>query len=58
MDKTGRWYFSDAHPPQENLILVKKLYFGVIVLGASVSASGLSLLFPFEIPMFAKHLLF
>lgn len=26
----------------------------MIILGASVSASGLSLIFPFEIPMFAK----
>ena len=32
----------------------KAIFWSVIILGASVSASGLSLLFPFELPMFAK----
>ena len=30
------------------------LFWSVILLGGSISASGLSLLFPFELPMFAK----
>ena len=32
----------------------KAIFWSVIILGASISASGLSLLFPFELPMFAK----
>ena len=53
--KQGGGIFSDAHPPARKFNFGQKIIFwGVIVLGASVSASGLSLLFPFEIPMFAK----
>ena len=32
----------------------KLIFWSVIVLGASISVSGLSLLFPFELPLFAK----
>ncbi|KAF0677369.1 formate dehydrogenase subunit gamma [Profundibacterium mesophilum] len=32
----------------------KMIFWAVIILGVSISASGLSLLFPFELPMFAK----
>jgi len=32
----------------------KLIFWAVIILGLSISASGLSLLFPFELPMFAK----
>ena len=43
------------HPPAKKFNFGQKIIFwSVIVLGASVSASGLSLLFPYELPMFAK----
>lgn len=43
------------HPPAKKFNAGQKIIFwSVIILGASVSASGLSLLFPFEMPMFAK----
>ena len=43
------------HPPAKKFNAGQKIIFwSVIVLGASISASGLSLLFPFEMPMFAK----
>lgn len=44
-----------AHPPAKKFNFGQKLIFwSVIVLGASISVSGLSLLFPFELPLFAK----
>ena len=44
-----------SHPPAKKFNAGQKLIFwSVIVLGASISLSGLSLLFPFELPMFAK----
>ena len=50
----GGGLFSDAHPPARKFNAGQKLIFwAVIVLGVSISASGLSLLFPFEMPMFA-----
>ena len=43
------------HPPAKKFNFGQKIIFwSVILLGASISASGLSLLFPFELPMFAK----
>ncbi|MBG6210276.1 formate dehydrogenase subunit gamma [Labrenzia sp. EL_126] len=43
-----------VHPPARKFNFGQKLVFwGVIVLGVSISASGISLLFPFEFPMFA-----
>ncbi|MES0881104.1 formate dehydrogenase subunit gamma [Roseibium sp. SCP14] len=43
-----------VHPPARKFNFGQKLIFwGVIVLGASISVSGISLLFPFEFPMFA-----
>ncbi len=43
-----------VHPPARKFNFGQKLIFwGVLVLGVSVSVSGLSLLFPFEMPMFA-----
>ena len=43
------------HPPAKKFNAGQKLIFwSVIILGGSISASGLSLLFPFELPMFAK----
>ena len=45
----------NKHPPAKKFNAGQKIVFwSVIILGASISASGLSLLFPFEIPMFAK----
>lgn len=44
-----------AHPPAKKFNAGQKIIFwSVIVLGASISLSGLSLLFPFELPLFAK----
>ena len=43
-----------VHPPARKFNFGQKMIFwGVIVLGVSISASGISLLFPFEFPMFA-----
>jgi formate dehydrogenase subunit gamma len=47
--------FGGEHPPAKKFNLGQKLIFwSVVVLGGSISASGLSLLFPYELPMFAK----
>lgn len=44
-----------VHPPAKKFNAGQKLIFwSVIVLGVSISVSGLSLLFPFELPLFAK----
>ncbi len=44
-----------GHPPAKKFNAGQKLIFwSVILLGGSISVSGLSLLFPFELPMFAK----
>src|SRR6056297_337979 len=51
----GGIFTKGVHPPARKFNAGQKLIFwSVIVLGASISASGLSLLFPFELPMFAK----
>ncbi|UWR24413.1 formate dehydrogenase subunit gamma [Sulfitobacter sp. S190] len=43
------------HPPAKKFNFGQKIIFwSVIVLGFSVSLSGLSLLFPYELPLFAK----
>lgn len=43
-----------VHPPARKFNFGQKMIFwGVIVLGVSISASGISLLFPFEFPMFS-----
>lgn len=53
--KQGGGIFTKDHPPAKKFNFGQKIIFwGVIVMGASISASGLSLLFPFELPMFAK----
>ena len=50
----GGGIIGKAHPPAKKFNFGQKIVFwSVIVLGASISASGLSLLFPFELPMFA-----
>lgn len=51
----GGIFKKGVHPPARKFNAGQKVIFwSVIILGASISASGLSLLFPFEIPMFAK----
>ena len=51
----GGIFKKGVHPPAKKFNAGQKVIFwSVILLGASISASGLSLLFPFEIPMFAK----
>ena len=55
MAKGGGLFSKGVHPPAKKFNAGQKVIFWmVIILGASVSASGLSLLMPFEIPMFAK----
>ena len=50
----GGIFKKGVHPPAKKFNAGQKLIFwSVIVLGSSISASGLSLLFPFEMPMFA-----
>ena len=45
----------DQHPPAKKFNAGQKIIFwSVIVLGGSISLSGVSLLFPFEIQLFAK----
>ncbi len=49
----GGGIFGKGHPPAKKFNAGQKLIFwAVIVLGTSISVSGLSLLFPFEITMF------
>lgn len=50
----GGGIFGGGHPPAKKFNAGQKfIFWSVIVLGGSISASGLSLLFPFELPMFA-----
>jgi len=50
----GGGIFTKSHPPAKKFNAGQKLIFwSVIVLGASISVTGLALLFPFEINMFA-----
>ncbi len=50
----GGGIFTKGHPPAKKFNAGQKLIFwSVIILGASISASGLALLFPFELNMFA-----
>ena len=51
----GGIFKKGVHPPAKKFNAGQKLIFwSVILLGGSISVSGLSLLFPFELPMFAK----
>lgn len=53
--KGGGIFKKGVHPPAKKFNAGQKMIFwSVIILGGSISASGLSLLFPFELPMFAK----
>lgn len=51
----GGMFKKGVHPPARKFNAGQKMIFwATIVFGASISASGLSLLFPFDLPMFAK----
>ncbi|MEL6418469.1 MAG: formate dehydrogenase subunit gamma [Pseudomonadota bacterium] len=53
--KGGGLFVKGVHPPAKKFNAGQKVIFwSVMILGASIAASGLSLLFPFELPMFAK----
>jgi len=55
MAKGGGLFMRGSHPPARKFNAGQKVIFwAVVILGLSISASGLSLLFPFEMPMFAK----
>ena len=52
--KGGGLFTKGTHPPAKKFNAGQKIIFwSVVLLGASISVSGLSLLFPFELPMFA-----
>ena len=51
----GGLFTKGSHPPAKKFNAGQKIIFwSCIVLGVSISLSGLSLLFPFEMPLFAK----
>ena len=51
----GGLFTKNSHPPAKKFNAGQKVIFwACILLGASISLSGLSLLFPFELPMFAE----
>lgn len=50
----GGLFTKGVHPPAKKFNAGQKvLFWAVVVLGVSISVSGVSLLFPFELPMFA-----
>ena len=53
--KGGGLFTKGVHPPSRKFNAGQKLIFwATILLGASVSLSGISLLFPYELPLFAE----
>ncbi|MFY0616281.1 formate dehydrogenase subunit gamma [Shimia sp.] len=55
MAKAGGLFKKGVHPPAKKFNAGQKIIFwAVILLGVSISLSGLALLFPFEISVFAK----
>ena len=51
----GGLFSKGVHPPAKKFNAGQKIIFwSVVLLGVSISLSGLSLLFPFQLPMFAK----
>ena len=55
ISKGGGLFSEGVHPPSKKFNAGQKLIFwAVILLGAAVSLSGISLLFPYELPLFAK----
>jgi len=54
MMKAGGLFSKHSHPPAKKFNAGQKLIFwSCIVFGGSIAASGIALLFPFELPMFA-----
>lgn len=52
--KGGGLFTKGSHPPARKFNAGQKIIFWIVIsLGTSVSLTGLSLLFPFELPMFA-----
>lgn len=57
--KGGGMFSKNSHPPAKKFNAGQKLIFWAVILcGVSLSASGLALMFPFELPMFAKTFAF
>ncbi len=55
MAKAGGLFSKGVHPPAKKFNAGQKIVFwSVIILGFSISLSGVALLFPFEVPVFAK----
>ncbi|TCL01547.1 formate dehydrogenase gamma subunit [Shimia isoporae] len=55
MAQAGGLFSEGVHPPAKKFNAGQKIIFwSVIILGVSISLSGLALLFPFEFSMFAK----
>lgn len=53
--KGGGLFSKHSHPPAKKFNAGQKfIFWSVIILGTSISLTGISLLFPFELPMFAK----
>jgi len=53
--KGGGLFIKGSHPPARKFNFGQKVIFWVVILGGlSVTLSGLSLMFPFQLPMFAK----
>lgn len=53
--KGGGLFSKGVHPPAKKFNFGQKIVFwSVVVLGASISASGLALMFPFELALFSK----
>lgn len=51
----GGLFVKGVHPPAKKFNAGQKVIFwSVVLLGGSIALSGLSLLFPFQLPMFAK----
>lgn len=53
--KAGGLFSKHSHPPAKKFNAGQKIIFwSVVLMGASIAASGLALLFPFQLPMFTK----
>lgn len=57
--KGGGIFSKGSHPPAKKFNAGQKILFWLVIVGgASISLSGLSMMFPFELPMFAKTFAF
>lgn len=53
--KGGGLFMKGVHPPARKFNAGQKIVFWIVILaGISISVSGISLMFPFQIPLFAK----